>query len=151
MRIMSPSRDSQSRHDLTSRIFIFFILVPPRVTYPRYAFAFQSNSSLSVLAPARPLSIVVRRSAYVRVHSLAVCIAACSSSFHLCATSFASGSSGFGAPRSACIERRIVRIWRAGDQLPIHQLILVIEETVNQAVLFSTSKHMRPSLSIFGW
>lgn len=56
--------------------------------------------------------------AYVRVHSRAVCIAACSSSFHLCATSFASGSSGFGAPKSACMERSIVRIWSAGDQLP---------------------------------
>ena len=56
--------------------------------------------------------------AYVRVHSRAVCMAACSSSFHRCATSFASGSSGFGAPKSACIERSIVRIWSAGDQLP---------------------------------
>ncbi len=49
---------------------------------------------------------------------MAVAIAACSSSFHLFATSGASGSSGFGAPRRAWIERRIVRIWRAGDQLP---------------------------------
>lgn len=40
-----------------------------------------------------------------------------SSSFQLLATSAASGSSGLGAPRSAWIESRIVRIWRAGDQL----------------------------------
>lgn len=53
------------------------------------------------------------------VHSLAVSMAALSSSFHRCATSFAKGSSGFGAPSNACIERRIVRIWRAGDQLPV--------------------------------
>jgi hypothetical protein len=56
--------------------------------------------------------------ACVRVHSLAVCMAAGSSSFHLCATSFANGSSGFGAPSKACIERSIVLICSAGDQLP---------------------------------
>jgi hypothetical protein len=39
-------------------------------------------------------------------------------SFHAWATSFARGSSGFGAPSRAWIERRMVRIWRAGDQLP---------------------------------
>ncbi len=56
--------------------------------------------------------------ACVLVHSLAVAIAAGSSSFHLFATSGASGSSGLGAPRRAWIDRRIVRICNAGDQLP---------------------------------
>lgn len=46
-------------------------------------------------------------------------MAAFSSSFHDLATSAASGSSGLGAPRRAWIERRIVRIWRAGDQLSV--------------------------------
>lgn len=55
--------------------------------------------------------------AYLFVHSLAVAMAAASFSFQLFATSGASGSSGLGAPRRAWIERRIVRIWRAGDQL----------------------------------
>lgn len=55
--------------------------------------------------------------AYSCVHCFAVAIAAFSSSFHDFATSGASGSSGFGAPRRAWIERRIVRICRAGDQL----------------------------------
>jgi hypothetical protein len=55
--------------------------------------------------------------AYFLVHSLAVAMAACSSSFQLLATSAARGSSGLGAPRRAWIERRMVRIWRAGDQL----------------------------------
>jgi len=45
-------------------------------------------------------------------------MAACSFSFQLCATSFASGSSGLGAPSNACIDSKIVRIWSAGDQLP---------------------------------
>lgn len=56
--------------------------------------------------------------ACVRVHSLAVWIAAGSSSFHRCATSFAKGSSGFGAPSNACIDNNIVLICSAGDQLP---------------------------------
>ncbi len=56
--------------------------------------------------------------ACVLVHSLAVAIAAGSSSFHLFATSGASGSSGLGAPRRAWMDRRIVRICKAGDQLP---------------------------------
>lgn len=55
--------------------------------------------------------------AYVLVHSLAVAMALFSSSFQLLATSAARGSSGLGAPRRAWIERRMVRIWRAGDQL----------------------------------
>lgn len=45
-------------------------------------------------------------------------MAASWSSFQRCATSFAKGSSGLGAPKRACIERRIVLICRAGDQLP---------------------------------
>jgi hypothetical protein len=52
------------------------------------------------------------------VHSLAVCMAAFWSSFHRWATSLASGSSGFGAPRSAWMDSRMVRICRAGDQFP---------------------------------
>lgn len=40
-------------------------------------------------------------------------------SFQCCATSLASGSSGFGAPRRAWIESSIVRICSAGDQLPL--------------------------------
>lgn len=53
-------------------------------------------------------------------------MAAGSSSFHRCATSFANGSSGFGAPRSACIDSRIVRICRAGDQLPVGRAVSVL-------------------------
>lgn len=63
--------------------------------------------------------ICVYALAYVCVHSRAVWMAAFSSSFHLCATSLASGSSGFGAPRRAWIESRMVRICSAGDQLPV--------------------------------
>ena len=39
--------------------------------------------------------------------------------FHSSATSLARGSSGFGALRSAWIDRRTVRIWRAGLHLSI--------------------------------
>jgi hypothetical protein len=56
--------------------------------------------------------------AYCWVHSWAVLIACAWFSFHACATSFARGSSGLGAPKRAWIERRMVRIWSAGDQLP---------------------------------
>ena len=45
-------------------------------------------------------------------------MAAGSSAFHLSATSFANGSSGFGAPNRACIDNKIVLICNAGDQLP---------------------------------
>lgn len=55
--------------------------------------------------------------AYFWVHSRAVAMAAFSSSFQALATSAARGSSGLGAPRRAWIESRMVRIWRAGDQL----------------------------------
>lgn len=55
--------------------------------------------------------------AYFCVHSLAVAIAAFSSSFQVFATSGASGSSGLGLPRRAWIERSMVRICSAGDQL----------------------------------
>lgn len=55
--------------------------------------------------------------AYCCVQAFAVAMAACSSSFQLFATSAASGSSGFGAPRSAWMDSRIVRICSAGDQL----------------------------------
>jgi hypothetical protein len=57
--------------------------------------------------------------AYFCVHSLAVAMAAASSSFQLLATSGARGSSGLGAPRRAWIESRIVRICSAGDQLSV--------------------------------
>jgi hypothetical protein len=57
--------------------------------------------------------------AYFAVHSLAVWMAAFSSSFQFLATSLARGSSGLGAPRRAWMERRMVRIWRAGDQFPV--------------------------------
>jgi hypothetical protein len=71
-------------------------------------------------SPTSRLSTYVM--AWVLVHSRAVAIAAGSSSFHLFATSGARGSSGFGAPRSACIDRRMVRICSAGDQLPVLRL-----------------------------
>lgn len=51
-------------------------------------------------------------------------MAAASSSFQRWATSFASGSSGLGAPNSAWMESKMVRICRAGDQLSRHQLNL---------------------------
>ncbi len=91
--------------------------------------------------------------AWVRVHSLAVAIAAGSSSFHLLATSGAKGSSGFGAPRRAWMESRMVRIWRAGDQLPIIAISRwnMIWANGPKYILLSTSKQIRPSLSIFGW
>ena len=88
--------------------------------------------------------------AYCLVHSLAVCIAAGSSSFQRCATSFASGSSGLGAPSSACIERRMVRICKAGDQLPGCG-INCNSSKWGRDILLSTSKQMRPSLSMLGW
>jgi hypothetical protein len=90
--------------------------------------------------------------AYCDVHSRAVLIASgwfscfnvshvpevataqgTSPTFHCLATASLSGSSGLGAPSKAWILSRIVRICRAGDQL-----------------FFSTSKQMRPSLSMFG-
>ncbi len=66
------------------------------------------------MAAAPPLYLGM---AYTLVHSLAVLMAACSSSFQVFATSAASGSSGFGAPSRAWMESKIVRICRAGDQL----------------------------------
>ena len=70
----------------------------------------------------RPVTLLTSTHAiaWVLVHSLAVWIAAGSSSFHRWATSLAKGSSGFGAPRRAWIDSRIVRICKAGDQLPAH-------------------------------
>ena len=47
----------------------------------------------------------------------AVLIACCSFCFHNWATSLANGSSGFGAERSAWIDKRTVRICKAGDHL----------------------------------
>lgn len=64
-----------------------------------------------------PSCLYVYGFAYFCVHSLAVAMAAASSSFQLLATSGARGSSGLGAPRRAWIESRIVRICSAGDQL----------------------------------
>lgn len=57
--------------------------------------------------------------AYFSVHSLAVAMAPFSSSFQCFATSGASGSSGLGAPSRAWIERSMVRICSAGDQLSV--------------------------------
>src|SRR3569833_3035963 len=57
--------------------------------------------------------------AYCLVHSLAVLIAACSSSFQLLAKSAARGSSGLGAPSRAWIDNKMVRICKAGDQLSV--------------------------------
>lgn len=80
--------------------------------------------------------------AYCCVHSLAVAIAACSFSFQLLATSAASGSSGLGAPSRAWMERRIVRIWRAGDQLSTNCVSFV-----SSSILPTRSDRcMRPTL-----
>ena len=95
-------------------------------------------------------TLISQAFAYCLVHSLAVCIAAGSSSFQRCATSFASGSSGLGAPSSACIESRMVRICKAGDQLP-GSLISFDASRRIYVILLSTSKQMRPSLSMLGW
>lgn len=69
------------------------------------------------LFPSFFISYLTSGFAYFCVHSRAVSMAAFSSSFQALATSAARGSSGFGAPRRAWMERRMVRIWRAGDQL----------------------------------
>lgn len=74
--------------------------------------------------PSLPFYCDAAGEAYFWVHSRAVAMAAFSSSFQALATSAASGSSGLGAPRSAWIERRIVRIWRAGDQLSVLEAVL---------------------------
>ena len=55
--------------------------------------------------------------AYFLVQSLAFLIASCSLIFHSSATSFAKGSSGFGAERRAWIDRSTVRICKAGLHL----------------------------------
>lgn len=100
--------------------------------------------------------------AYFCVHSRETRMASFSFSFQCDATSFARGSScvsdaprthsqrerpadkvartaseartGLGAERRAWIERRTVRIWRAGDHLSLRM-----------------SRQMRPSLSMLGW
>jgi hypothetical protein len=54
--------------------------------------------------------------------------------FQSSATLLSRGSSGFGAERSAWMERRTVRIWSAGDHLSLRM-----------------SRQMRPNLSTFGW
>jgi hypothetical protein len=100
--------------------------------------------------------------AYCCVHERAVCLAATSSAFHALATSAASGSSGLGAPRSAEMERRMVRIWSAGDQLSDGasaeswgRMTAAPDEWErsdgDQDLLLSTSRQMRPSLSTLGW
>lgn len=71
----------------------------------------------SLPRPVAPALVYWGGTAYLAVHSLAVAMAACSSSFQLLATSAARGSSGLGAPRRAWMESRMVRICRAGDQL----------------------------------
>ena len=55
--------------------------------------------------------------AYFLVQSLAFLIASASLIFHSSATSFARGSSGFGAERRAWIDRSTVRICKAGLHL----------------------------------
>lgn len=57
--------------------------------------------------------------AYLRVHSLALRIASLSLTFQSSATSFAKGSSGFGALRSACMDSKTVLIWSAGLHLSL--------------------------------
>ena len=52
-------------------------------------------------------------------YGIPVIMAAVSFFFHASATSLASGSSGFGALRRAWMERRTVRIWRAGLHLSV--------------------------------
>ena len=62
----------------------------------------------------------------------AVLIACCSFCFHSWATSFANGSSGLGAERSAWIERRTVRICNAGDHLSFRISFWGIKSSKNQ-------------------
>ena len=69
-----------------------------------------------------------------RVHSAATLRALSSSSTQARATCSLRGSSGLGAERRAWMERRMVRIWRAGDHLS-----------------FNTSRQIRPTLSMLGW
>ena len=98
------------------------------------------------------------------VQARAVAMALFSSSFQALATSAASGSSGLGAPRSAWIDSRIVRIWSAGDQLSVRgatccqyyvefisPLLFFGLALRDISLLFSTSKQIRPRRSTFGW
>jgi hypothetical protein len=62
-----------------------------------------------------------RHTAYLRVHSRATRMASASFAFQCWATSLLRGSSGFGAPISAWMERRTVRIWSAGDHLSVRR------------------------------
>lgn len=71
------------------------------------------------LSPGASLGPYWDGKAYCCVHSRAVAMATLGFSFQVLATSGASGSSGLGAPRRAWMERRMVRIWRAGDQLSV--------------------------------
>ena len=64
-----------------------------------------------------PLKIRIKKNRTLSGTYFAVLIACCSFCFHNWATSFANGSSGFGAERSAWIDRRTVRICNAGDHL----------------------------------
>jgi hypothetical protein len=78
-----------------------------------------ADGGLAVASSPVFSSYLLSGRAYSLVHSLAVAMAACSFSFQLLATSAARGSSGLGAPRRAWMERRIVRICSAGDQLSV--------------------------------
>lgn len=72
--------------------------------------------------------------AYNFVHSRALALAPCSFFIQSSATSLASGSLGLGLANSAWMDSRTVLICKAGDQL-----------------VLSTSRHIRPNLSILGW
>jgi len=72
--------------------------------------------------------------AYSLVHSFAVSTASASFVFQCLAMFSESGSSGLGALNNAWMLSKTVRIWRAGLHLS-----------------FRMSRHIRPSLSIFGW
>lgn len=136
-----PCLYSQLRHDGSSRLIAASSIV--RVVV--------ANPSASPLLCG---SFLYFGTACFCVHSLAVAIAACSFSFQLLATSGASGSSGFGAPRRAWIESRIVRICRAGDQLSVVtqcKLSSMANIYSSLDLLFRTSRQMRPSLSTLGW
>ena len=64
-----------------------------------------------------PLNVKIKINRTFDGTYFAVLIACCSFCFHNWATSLANGSSGFGAERSAWIDKRTVRICKAGDHL----------------------------------
>ena len=85
-----------------------------------------------------------------------VAIAPGSSRFQWSATSFAKGSSGLGAPIRAWMERRTVRICRAGLHFSTKQRVSqcchrVSPSQSNSKVPLRISRQIRPSLSMLGW